>query len=323
MIKVGIVGFGNLGKAVLSQIKAYGHFKLVCVFSRRDKSLFSENGVKFDDYKNIKNYKGKIDVMILCSGSFSDLEIQSAEVLKDFCTIDSFDTHKKLFSYYNKLETIGIENNTLALVGCGWDPGLFSMMRLLFGGISPKMYQQTFWGNGVSQGHSDAIRRIKGVLDARQYTIPKQVAIDSIKKGETKSFLPREKHLRECFVVAENESERKRIETEIKSMPNYFCDYDTIVHFVSQQELDKKHNKLNHGGKVLASFLSQNKNKSELEFSVNLESNPDFTASVLICFCGAVFKMFSEGKRGAITVFDVPLRYLSFDCFKNQIKNYL
>ena len=323
MIRVGIVGFGNLGKAVLSQIRAYRRFKLVCVFSRRDKNLFGEKGVKFDDYENIKNYKGKIDVMILCSGSFSDLEVQSAEVLKDFCIIDSFDTHKKLVSHYNKLERIGNENNTLALVGCGWDPGLFSMMRLLFYSISPKMYQQTFWGKGVSQGHSDAIRRIDGVLDARQYTVPKQSAISSIKRGETKDFTPREKHLRECFVVAKDEGEQNRIEREIKSMPNYFRDYDTIVHFVSKQELFKNHKKLNHGGKVLASFLSQNNNKSKLEFSINLESNPDFTASVLICFCGALFKMFSEGKRGAITVFDVPLRYLSFDHFKTQIKNYL
>lgn len=323
MIRVGIVGFGNLGKAVLSQIRAYRSFKLVCVFSRRDKNLFSEKGVRFDDYENIKNYKGKIDVMILCSGSFSDLEVQSAEVLKDFCIIDSFDTHKKLASHYNKLEKIGKKHNTLSLVGCGWDPGLFSMMRLLFCSISPKMYQQTFWGKGVSQGHSDVIRRIDGVLDARQYTIPKLSAISSIKRGETKDFTPREKHLRECFVVAKDKGEQKRIEREIKSVPNYFRDYDTIVHFISQQELDRKHKKLSHGGKVLASFLSQNNNKSKLEFSINLESNPDFTASVLICFCGALFKMFLEGKRGAITVFDVPLKYLSFDHFKVQIKKYL
>ncbi len=312
MLKVGIVGYGNLGKGVLKAVSLCKDVKCVGVFTRRDpKSLVLDGGVKSLSVNDLSKYKGKIDVLINCGGSATDLPITSPEFLKDFNVVDSFDTHAKIPEHYKKLNSIGNKHNTLALLSGGWDPGLFSMARLLFSSVLPNGKDYTFWGKGVSQGHSDAIRRIKGVKNAIQYTVPIKKALDSVRNFENPTLSAGEKHNRECYVSLEENADKNLIEQEIKNMPNYFKDYNTIVHFVSNEKVIELQKKLNHGGLVIRTGKTTEENNHILEFSLKLDSNPEFTGSVILALARAVFRLNKEGKKGAVTVFDIPLSYMS------------
>lgn len=309
-IRIGILGYGNLGRGVELAVNNASDMELVAVFTRRD-NVKTVSGVKSVNIKNVSEYKNEIDVMILCGGSATDLPMQGAEMLKDFNTVDSFDTHAKIPEYFAKMDKAGRESKKLGIISVGWDPGLFSIARMLFGAILPEGTDFTFWGKGVSQGHSDAIRRIDGVKNGIQYTIPKEESINAVRSGNSPEFTAREKHLRECFVVAEDGADIERIEREIKTMPNYFSDYDTIVHFISEEELKAEHSKMPHGGCVIRSGKTDTENRDVLELSIKLDSNPQFTSSVLTAYARAIYKMSEEGRTGALTVFDVPIAYLS------------
>ncbi len=312
MIKVGIVGYGNLGRGVTLAVSKSKDLECVGIFTRRN----PETVIPAVDYPvygtdKLGEFKGKVDVLILCGGSATDLPETTAEMLKDFNTVDSFDNHNKIPEYFSKLDKVAKENGTLGAISIGWDPGMFSIARMLFGAVLPDGNDYTFWGKGVSQGHSDAVRRINGVINAIQYTIPKTEALDSVRSGENPQLSAREKHLRECFVAIEEGADEARIEREIKTMPNYFEPYDTIVHFVSEEEVRAMQKKLSHGGFVIRSGNTTEENASLLEFSLKLDSNPEFTGSVLTAYARAVAKLAGEGKTGAVTVFDIPIKYLS------------
>ncbi len=312
MINVGIVGYGNLGRGVRLALEKALDMNCVGVFTRRDPSSVKpviDTPVYHID--KLADFKGKIDVLLLCGGSATDLPSTTAEILKDFNTVDSFDTHAKIPEYYAKLEKVAKENGTLGAISIGWDPGLFSIMRLLFGSVLPDGNDYTFWGKGVSQGHSDAIRRIAGVKRGIQYTIPKTDAVERVRNGENPELSTREKHLRQCFVVAEEGADKAKIEAEIKNMPNYFADYDTEVNFITEEEFIKEHSSLPHGGFVIRSGNTTGENSSVLDFSLKLGSNPEFTGSVLVSYARAVARLAKEGKTGVLTVFDIPLKYLS------------
>ena len=312
MIKVGIVGYGNLGRGVCLAVDKAPDMECVGVFTRRDtKTVKPVTPVNVYSINELKNFKGQIDVLLLCGGSATDLPETTAEILKDFNTVDSFDTHAKIPEYYAKLEKVAKENGTLSAISIGWDPGVFSIARMLFGAVLPDGKDYTFWGKGVSQGHSDALRRINGVKNAIQYTIPKQEALESVRSGNNPELSTREKHLRECFVALEDGADKVRIENEIKSMPNYFADYDTIVNFVSEEEVSAMQKKLSHGGFVFRSGNTTEENSHLLELSLRLDSNPEFTGSVLTAYGRAVARLAKEGKTGVVTVFDVPISYLS------------
>lgn len=312
MIKVGIVGYGNLGKGALTAVHNAKDMECVGVFTRRNpESVETAFGVKAYSFSQMKDFKGKIDVMLVCGGSATDLPVMTKEILKDFCTVDSFDTHKNIPEYRATLDKTAKENGTLCALSIGWDPGVFSVARMIFGATLPDGKDYTFWGKGVSQGHSDAVRRIEGVLDARQYTVPKEEALERVRKGENPDLSTREKHSRVVYVVAKDGADKTRIEKEIKEMPNYFADYDTEVRFISEEEMKREHSGLAHGGFVLRSGKTSEKNSHLLELSLKLDSNPEFTGSVLCCYGRAVAKLHKEGKTGALTVFDVPLKYLS------------
>ncbi|MDD3382581.1 MAG: diaminopimelate dehydrogenase [Bacilli bacterium] len=310
-IRIGIYGYGNIGKGVELAVVNSSDMELVGIFSRREN--ISTLTKKTISSTKIKEYKDKIDVLILCGGSATDLPLQGPELLKDFNTLDSFDTHAKIPEYFSQMDKIGKTSNTLGLISVGWDPGILSIARVLFQSILPNGKDYTFWGKGVSQGHSDAIRRIKGVVDARQYTVPLDDALNSVRKGETKDFSAREKHLRECFVVLEKdtEAERKRVDKEIRTMPNYFSDYDVIIHFISLEELKEKHNTLPHAGFVIRSGNTYSKNSHVLELNVKLDSNPEFTSSIMVAYARALYRMHQEGVTGALSVLDIPLSKLS------------
>lgn len=324
MIKVGIVGYGNLGKGVSLAVSSAPDMECVGIFTRRNPESITpliETSVYSID--KLADFKGLVDVMILCGGSATDLPETTAGILKDFNTVDSFDTHARIPEYYAKLDKVAKENGTLGAISIGWDPGLFSVARLLFSSVLPEGKDYTFWGKGVSQGHSDAIRRIKGVKNAIQYTIPKEDALAAVRSGVNPELTVRQKHLRECFVVAEDSADKAFIEKSIKEMPNYFSDYDTIVHFIGEEELKKNHSSLPHGGFVLRSGKTSDDVKHILELSLKLDSNPQFTGSVLTAYARAVAKMAKEGKTGAITVFDVPLKYLSSNSYEDIISHLL
>lgn len=311
MIKVGIIGYGNLGKGAEKAVCAAKDMALAGVFTRRDPSgVKTVSGAKVYSADDLKDFVGKIDVMILCGGSATDLPKQTAEYVNMFNTVDSFDTHAKIPEHFAAVDKAAKESGKIGLISVGWDPGLFSMARLLFGAVLPDGNDYTFWGRGVSQGHSDAIRRVAGVKDARQYTVPVEQAVEAVRRGENPQLTTRDKHKRECYVAAEEGADLARIEKEIKEMPNYFADYDTTVHFISEEELKEKHGGLPHGGFVLRSGAT-GENKHLLEFSLKLDSNPEFTASVLTAYARAVVKLSKEGVSGAKTVFDIPLKYLS------------
>lgn len=314
-IKVGIVGYGNLGRGIECSINQNSDVELVAVFTRRNpatvKILHRNVGVYHID--DILEFKDKIDVLILCGGSATDLPVQTPALAKNFTVIDSFDTHAKIPEHFENVDAAAKEGGNIAVISCGWDPGMFSLNRLYASAVLPVGKDYTFWGKGVSQGHSDAIRRIDGVLDAKQYTIPVIEALDAVRSGETPEFTTRQKHIRECFVVAEDDADKERIENEIKTMPNYFADYDTIVHFITLEELHRDHSGIPHGGFVIRSGKTgwESENAHVIEYSLKLDSNPEFTSSVIVAYARAAYKMKMQGEVGCKTVFDIPPAYLS------------
>ena len=310
-IRLGIAGYGNLGRGVQYAASQNEDMEVVAVFTRRDPSAVKTVlPVKVEPFSAMNDYVGKIDVMILCGGSATDLPAQSKEIVRLFNTVDSFDTHARVPEYFAALDAAAKAAGHLGAMSIGWDPGLFSLARICFGSVLPEGASYTFWGRGVSQGHSDAIRRIDGVKDARQYTVPVESALERVRRGEAPRFTAREMHTRECYVVAEEGADLARIEREIKEMPNYFADYDTTVHFISEEELLREHGGIPHGGMVLRSGTSASGSKFLAEFSLKLESNPEFTSGVLVAFARAVHRMHAEGKTGAVTAFDVAPKYL-------------
>ncbi|GAB6169774.1 diaminopimelate dehydrogenase [Clostridium carnis] len=310
-IRIGIVGYGNLGKGIENSITQNNDIEIVSIFTRRDIKTVKTFGTKIDSIENISKYKDKIDVMILCGGSATDLEKQGPMVAEMFNTVDSFDTHGKIPAYFDKMNNVAKNSDTLSVISVGWDPGLFSLNRLIGQVVLPKGKDYTFWGSGVSQGHSDAIRRINGVKNAIQYTIPIESALEKVRVGECPEFKPREQHERVCYVVIEDGADKNKIEEEIKTMENYFVGYDTIVNFISEEELKLNHSGMPHGGFVIRTGVTGSGYKQKIEFSLNLQSNPEFTSSVLIAYARAIYRLSKEGKRGAITVLDIPYSYLS------------
>ena len=312
MINIGILGYGNLGRGVEKAVRNNLDMKLVAIFTRRNPSELKVNSdAQVVSVNEIENWKDKIDVLILCGGSATDLPEQSPEFAKIFNIVDSFDTHAKIPEHFKNVDKSAKETNHTALISAGWDPGLFSLNRLYANAILPNGKDYTFWGKGVSQGHSDAIRRIEGVLDARQYTIPVDSALESVRAGENPELTTRQKHTRECFVVLKDGADAKKVEQEIKTMPNYFADYDTTVHFITKEELNKNHSGIPHGGFVLRSGESSDGVKHLIEYRLKLDSNPEFTSSVLIAYARAVYRLNKEGSNGCKTVFDIAPAYLS------------
>ncbi|MBQ7986840.1 MAG: diaminopimelate dehydrogenase [Clostridia bacterium] len=313
-IKVGIVGYGNLGRGVECAIKQNADMELYGVFSRRNPDSFETlTGAKAYHIDEILNHKDNIDVLILCGGSATDLPHQTPELAKNFNVIDSFDTHAKIPEHFENVDKEAKQGGNIAIISVGWDPGMFSLNRLYAEAVLPDGKDYTFWGKGVSQGHSDAIRRVDGVLDAKQYTIPCDDALAKVRAGENPELSTREKHLRECFVVLKGGADAEKVEKEIKEMPNYFADYDTTVHFISKEELDRDHSGIPHGGFVIRSGKTglSGENKHIIEYSLKLDSNPEFTSSVLVCYARAAVRMAKEGLCGCKTVFDVAPSYLS------------
>lgn len=309
-IKVGIMGYGNLGRGVEIAVDNADDMELVAVFTRRD-NVITDKGLKCVNVKRMAEYRDKIDVMILCGGSATDLPTQGVEAVKLFNTVDSFDTHARIPEYFDKMNKAAKSSGHLGIISVGWDPGLFSVARMLFGAILPNGKDYTFWGKGVSQGHSDAIRRIDGVKNAIQYTIPVESALNEVRNGGGEGLTTRDKHLRECYVVAEEGADKAKIESEIKNMPNYFSDYDTTVHFITEDELKANHSAMPHGGFVIRNGETDKGINNVLELSIKLDSNPLFTSSVLIAYARAIARMAKEGNSGAVTVFDVPIAKLS------------
>ena len=311
-IKIGICGYGNLGKGVELALNNNEDMELVAIFTRRSpqdiKTIYKNTKIYSID--EVNKYKDKIDVMIMCGGSKTDLPIQSVEFCKSFNIIDSFDNHEEISTHFNKIDKLAKQNNKLALISCGWDPGLFSLMRVLFEAILPNGINYVFYGKGLSQGHSDAIRRIKGVKKAVQYTVPYTDSIEKVRKGTMPRFKSiKEMMWRDCYVVLEEKTDKDKILKEIKQMPNYFAPYNTEVHFISEEEFDQNHTNMSHGGFVLRNGKT-NQNNHIIEFSLNLDSNPEFTASVLVAYARAIYKLKNQGKVGALTVLDIPFGYL-------------
>lgn len=313
-IKIGIYGYGNLGRGVELAIAKQSDMQAVGVFTRRPpETLKTLTGVPVFSADDVSKMKDEIDVMILCGGSSTDLPTQTPALANAFNVVDSFDTHAKIPEHVKNVDAAAKSAQKTALVSVGWDPGMFSLARLYSGSILTDGADYTFWGKGVSQGHSDAIRRIDGVADAKQYTIPVENALLAVRRGETPTLTTREKHERECFVVAKEGADKAKIEKEIKEMPNYFADYNTTVHFISQKELNEKHGGLPHGGVVVRSGATglKGEHKHVIEYSLKLDSNAEFTASVLVAYARAAARMNKEGSYGCKTVFDVPPSYLS------------
>jgi len=310
VIRAGIVGYGNLGKGVEMALRQNPDFRLEAIFTRRAADNIKVS-VKAVHISEIEKYKGIIDVMILCGGSATDLPEQAPKIASMFNTVDSFDTHARIPEYFKMVDETAKKGGTLSLISTGWDPGLFSMMRLLTEAILPDGKSYTFWGKGVSQGHSDAVRRIQGVKNAVQYTIPVESALERVRSGEIPDLSVREKHVRVCYVVPEPGADRDRIAETIKNMPHYFSDYDTTVNFITEEEFIKNHSGMPHGGFVIRTGKTGVGTKQKMEFSLELDSNPEFTASVLTAYARAVYRLAGEGQTGARTVFDIPLAYLS------------
>lgn len=315
MLKIGIYGYGNLGRGVEAAVALNDDTELVGVFTRRDPATVKIRtaGVGVYHTDELEKFKDKIDVLIICGGSATDLPEMTPALAKHFNVIDSFDTHAKIPEHFENVDNAAKTGDNIALISCGWDPGLFSLARLYMNAVLPVGQDYTFWGRGVSQGHSDAIRRIKGVKDARQYTVPVASAVESVRNGEDPVLSTREKHTRECYVVAEEDADLAYIENEIKTMPNYFSDYDTAVHFISSEEMARDHAALPHGGSVIRSGKTgfDKENTHVCEFSLKLDSNPEFTGSVLVAYARAIKKMYDRGCRGCKTVFDVAPADLS------------
>ncbi len=307
-MKIGIYGYGNLGRGVELAIGQNPDAKLVAVFTRRDpSSVHTATGCPVISANEILSYRDKIDVLIICGGSATDLPEMTPNLTKYFNVVDSFDTHAKIPEHFETVDKVAKLNDKVALISAGWDPGMFSLNRLYASAILPNGNDYTFWGRGVSQGHSDAIRRIEGVKDARQYTVPCDDALSAVRAGENPILTTRQKHTRECFVVAEEGADLKRIEEEIKSMPNYFSDYDTTVTFITEEEMKQNHSELPHGGFVIRTGKTgvNNEHTHVIEYSLHLDSNPEFTASAIVAFARAVVRMAEKKNYGCKTVFDI------------------
>ena len=314
-IRVAIFGYGNLGRGVEAAIKQNKDMELVAVFTRRAPETLKINtaGVPVYHADRAAELKDAIDCMIICGGSATDLPAQTPALAKYFNVIDSFDTHARIPEHFKNVDAAATEAGKVALISCGWDPGMFSLNRMYAEAVLPDGEDYTFWGKGVSQGHSDAIRRIEGVEDAKQYTIPTEEALEAVRSGKAPTLTTREKHTRECFVVAKEGADKDRIEREIKTMPNYFADYDTTVHFISAEELKRDHSGIPHGGFVIRSGRTGEalEHNHIIEYSLKLDSNPEFTASVIVAYARAAVRLYREGARGCKTVLDVPPAYLS------------
>lgn len=311
-IKIGIVGYGNLGRGVEAAINQNPDMELVAVFTRRNpESLKIQSDAKVVHVDDAFSYKDEIGVMILCGGSATDLPEQVPHFAQHFNTIDSFDTHAKIPEFFDAVNEVAEKSGKVSIISVGWDPGLFSLNRLLGEVVLPVGNTYTFWGTGLSQGHSDAIRRVPGVKNGVQYTIPIEDAVNRVRNGENPELSTREKHARECYVILEEGADAAKVEHEIKTMPNYFADYDTTVHFISEEELQKNHSGMPHGGFVIRSGESNEGHKQIVEFSLKLESNPMFTSSVLVAYARAAYKLNEKGEKGAKTVFDIPFGLLS------------
>ena len=314
-IKIGILGYGNLGRGVECAVKQNDDMELVAVFTRRnpeDVKILTETATVCT-VADVEDWKDKIDVMIICGGSATDLPKQTPVYAKMFNVIDSFDTHARIPEHFANVDAAAKEGGHVGIISVGWDPGMFSLNRLYANAILPDGNDYTFWGKGVSQGHSDAIRRVEGVKDGKQYTIPVEAALEAVRNGENPELTTRQKHTRECFVVLEEGADAAKVEEEIKTMPNYFSDYDTTVHFISEEELKANHSGIPHGGFVLRSGKTgwDGENKHLIEYSLKLDSNPEFTSSVLIAYARAAYRLASEGQIGCKTVFDIAPAYLS------------
>lgn len=314
-IKIGILGYGNLGRGVECAVKQNPDMELVAVFTRRAPetiSILTENAAvcHVDD---IENWKDKIDVLILCGGSATDLPVQTPQYAKMFNVIDSFDTHARIPEHFANVDASAKEAGKVGIISVGWDPGMFSLNRMYANAILPVGNDYTFWGKGVSQGHSDAIRRVEGVKDGKQYTIPVEAALEAVRAGKNPELTTREKHIRECFVVLEEGADPAKVEEAIKTMPNYFADYDTTVHFISEEELKKNHSGIPHGGFVLRSGKTgwNEENSHIIEYSLKLDSNPEFTSCVIVAYARAAYRLNTEGQSGCKTVFDIAPAYLS------------
>ena len=314
-MRIGILGYGNLGRGVELAIRQNSDMELACVITRRSPETLkiATEGVPVYHIDDAEKLKDKIDVLIICGGSATDLPVQTPEYVKYFNVIDSFDTHAKIPEHFDRVDSAAKESGNVAIISVGWDPGMFSLNRMYANAILPEGKDYTFWGKGVSQGHSDAIRRIDGVVDARQYTIPVSEALSAVRSGEMPELTTRQKHTRECFVVAKEGADLERIENEIKTMSNYFADYDTTVHFISFEELKRDHSGIPHGGVVIRSGVTgaNGENKHIIEYSLKLDSNPEFTSSVLVAYARAAYRMKADGMSGCKTVFDVAPAYLS------------
>ena len=314
-MKIGILGYGNLGRGVECAIKQNPDMELAAVFTRRAPetvSILTESAAvcSVDD---IAQWKDKIDVMILCGGSATDLPVQTPEYAKMFNVVDSFDTHARIPEHFANVDASAKESGHVGIISVGWDPGMFSLNRMYANAILPEGRDYTFWGKGVSQGHSDAIRRVEGVKDGKQYTIPVESALEAVRNGENPELTTRQKHTRECFVVLEEGADAKKVEEEIKNMPNYFADYDTTVHFISEEELKKNHSGIPHGGFVIRSGKTgwNQENNHVIEYSLKLDSNPEFTSCVIVAYARAASRLYKEGQSGCKTVFDIAPAYLS------------
>ncbi len=326
MIKIGILGYGNLGRGVESAVTNSNDMELAGVFTRRDpETVEVQTDVPVFKIDDIYDMKDKIDVLILCGGSANDLPVQTVEFAKYFNVIDSFDTHAKIPEHFENVNNSCLEGGNIGIISVGWDPGLFSLNRLYAQSILPNGHDYTFWGKGVSQGHSDAIRRIEGVQDARQYTIPVESSLEAVRAGENPELTTRQKHTRECFVVAKKGADLAKIEEEIVTMPNYFDEYDTVVNFISQEELDAEHAGIPHGGVVLRSGVTglNGENSHIIEYKLTLDSNPQFTSSVLVAYARAAYRLSQDGVVGCKTVFDIAPGLLHPEDSEYQRKNLL
>ena len=326
-IKIGILGYGNLGRGVECAVKQNDDMELVAVFTRRnpeDVKILTETATVCN-VADVEDWKDKIDVMIICGGSATDLPKQTPVYAKMFNVIDSFDTHARIPEHFANVDAAAKEGGHVGIISVGWDPGMFSLNRLYANAILPDGNDYTFWGKGVSQGHSDAIRRVEGVKDGKQYTIPVEAALKAVRNGENPELTTRQKHTRECFVVLEEGADAAKVEEEIKTMPNYFSDYDTTVHFISEEELKANHSGIPHGGFVLRSGKTgwNQENSHLIEYSLKLDSNPEFTSSVLIAYARAADRLAKEGQSGCKTVFDIAPAYLSAKSGEELRKNLL
>ena len=311
MIKLGILGYGNLGRGVENAMKFNKDMELCVIFTRRNPETVKVNSnTPVVSVNDIEQWKDKLDVLIICGGSATDLPVQTPKYAEMFNVIDSFDTHARIPEHFANVDKVAKKSNKVAIISLGWDPGMFSLNRLFGNVLLPNGKDYTFWGKGISQGHSDAIRRIKGVKNAKQYTIPVEEALKSVRNGENPELTTRQKHTRECFVVLEEGADPKQVEHEIVTMPNYFSDYDTTVHFITEEELVKNHSGIPHGGFVIRTGETSVGTKHVIEYSLKLDSNPEFTSSVLVAYARACYRLNKEGQSGCKTIFDIAPAYL-------------